>query len=83
MKVITPRLELEDPRVDHHMLSALAQATEGKEVALADARTELPKLLPSAARVIQELQEELATRNIALLFAHVGAELSDVFICDL
>jgi hypothetical protein len=52
MEVITPRLELEDPRVDHHMLVSLAQTTGGKEVALADARAQLPKLLTSAAQVI-------------------------------
>jgi uncharacterized membrane protein len=72
MKVITPRLELEDPRVDHHMLSALAQATDGKEVALADARSELPKLLPSAARVIQLPYEQQLMRapvTMALVMA--------------
>jgi hypothetical protein len=53
VEVITPRLELEDPRVDHHMLAALAQATDGRELPLADASTLLPKVLVSAARVIQ------------------------------
>ncbi|HEX4125362.1 MAG TPA: hypothetical protein VHY37_11595, partial [Tepidisphaeraceae bacterium] len=56
--VITPRLELEDPRVDHHVLAELAQMTGGKEVALADARAVLPKDLPSAARVIPQPDEE-------------------------
>jgi hypothetical protein len=52
VEVIVPRLELTEPRVDRPLLTRIAAETLGRPVALSDARAALPRLLPSAAKVI-------------------------------
>ncbi len=50
--VSVPRLELVEPQVDRVALARLAQETLGKQVDLANAATQLPNLILSAAKTI-------------------------------
>jgi hypothetical protein len=63
-----PGGELEDPRVEHKMLSELAAVTDGEVVNYTDARAKLPTLIPSAARITaDETQAPLWDAPLALL----------------
>jgi uncharacterized membrane protein len=50
--VTVPRLELVEPQVDRVALARLAQETKGRQVSLAQAAAELPRLIPSAEKKI-------------------------------
>ncbi|HEY8666811.1 MAG TPA: hypothetical protein VIL86_09110 [Tepidisphaeraceae bacterium] len=50
--VLVPRLELMQPEVNRTLLSTLASETNGQLVEFNQARTELPKLITSAAKII-------------------------------
>ncbi|HZN69486.1 MAG TPA: hypothetical protein VFB66_29700, partial [Tepidisphaeraceae bacterium] len=52
IEVTVPRLELEQPQVDRQLLTRLAAETLGQAVSFAEAKAALPKLIPSAAKVI-------------------------------
>jgi uncharacterized membrane protein len=66
--VTVPRLELVEPQVDRVALARLAQETLGRQVSLAAARAELPKLIPSAAKIIPiETSQPLWDAPLALL----------------
>ncbi|HZN66109.1 MAG TPA: hypothetical protein VFB66_12510 [Tepidisphaeraceae bacterium] len=52
IEVTVPRLELEQPQVDRQLLTRLAAETLGQAVTFAEAKAALPKLIPSAAKVI-------------------------------
>ena len=52
LEVMIPRLELNQPQVDRQLLTRLAAETLGAPVSLAEARTKLPRVLSSAAKVI-------------------------------
>lgn len=51
VEVIVPRLELSQPQVNRAAMTALATETDGQLIELADAKTRLPALIPSAAKV--------------------------------
>jgi len=51
VEVVVPRLELSQPQVNRAAMAALATETDGQLIELADARTKLPALIPSAAKV--------------------------------
>ena len=52
VEVIVPRLELTEPQVDRQLLTRIAAETLGEPVPYAEARTKLPALVPSAAKII-------------------------------
>jgi uncharacterized membrane protein len=52
IEVSVPKLELAEPKVDRTALARLAQETMGTAVELSKARDMLPRLIPSAAKVI-------------------------------
>ena len=49
---MVPRLELAQPQVDRQLLTRLAAETLGQPVSLIEARTKLPQVILSAAKVI-------------------------------
>jgi hypothetical protein len=52
LTVSIPRLELAEPEVDRTMLTRIASETLGTSVSYDDAPAQLPRLLPSAARIL-------------------------------
>ncbi len=58
LEVVVPRLELNQPQVNRAALRALATETDGQLIDLADARTKLPALIPSAAKVFPVVSPE-------------------------
>lgn len=52
LEVVVPRLELIQPQVDRQLLTRLAAETLGQPVAFTEARTKLPQVIQSAAKVI-------------------------------
>ena len=52
LEVMIPRLELNQPQVDRQLLTRLAAETLGQPVALSEARTKLPQVIQSAAKII-------------------------------
>jgi hypothetical protein len=50
--ISVPRLELNEPQVDRPVLARLALETAGQVVESKSARESLPRLIPSAAKVI-------------------------------
>lgn len=68
IEVSVPRLELVQPQVDRTLLSRLASETLGQTVSLEQARTTLPNLIPSAAKIIPiETSEPLWDAPLALV----------------
>lgn len=55
VEVVVPRLELSQPQVHRAAMMALATETDGKLVELATAKTQLPELIPSAAKVFPRI----------------------------
>jgi hypothetical protein len=52
VEVSVPRLELVQPQVDRTLLSRLASETLGQTIPFEQAKTSLPTLIPSAAKII-------------------------------
>ena len=68
LEVTIPRLELVQPQVDRTLLSRLASETLGQTVAMEEARSKLPTLIPSAAKIIPiETSEPLWDAPLALV----------------
>jgi hypothetical protein len=68
LEVALPGLELAEPQVDRTLLNRLSAETMGQQVSFAQARSVLPSLIPSAAKIIPlQTSEPLWDAPLAML----------------